>query len=112
MFLGNIETGNAFFIEGTFDATRIAPTAQSSAVSFTIEDPAGTEVTTVSVHANIAGPTITTLSDGRKRSVWVLTVAALTLPGRYTVRARSTAGLVASQNSWFEVPAYVPLATA
>jgi len=112
MNLGQVETGNAFFIEAVFDATRIAPTAQSSAVTFTIEDPAGTETTTSSAHANISGPVVTTLDDGRKRSTWTLTVAGVTLPGRYTVRSRSTAGLVASRTDHFDVPTYAPLATA
>lgn len=112
MNLGQIETGNSFYIEATFIATTIAPTAESTAVTFTIEDPAGAEVSTSSPHASISGPTATVLADGRHQTVWVLTHAVLTLPGRYTVRARSTAGLLASQNSHFDVPAYVPLASA
>lgn len=110
--LGSIAVGNAFYVEAVFVATRIAPTAQSSAVSFTVQTPAGVETVTSSAHANITGPTVTTLDDGRKQSVWTLAIAALTAPGRYLVRARSTAGLLASQDSMFEVEAYAPLTTA
>lgn len=112
MYLGIAETGNVVFIEATFVATRIAPTAQSSAVTFTVVAPDGTETTTSSVNGAIAGPTVTTLGDGRKQSVWTLTLTVPTTPGRYTVRSRSTAGLVASQVDWFDVAAYTPLTTA
>ncbi len=112
MNLGQVETGNSFFIEAVFTATRIAPTAQSSAVTFTVVDPAGDDTVTSSPNAAIAAVVVTDAPDGRKVSTWVLTVAALTLPGRYHVRARSTAGLLASQNSYFDVPAYLPLASA
>lgn len=115
MYLGEIETGNIVYVEATFIATRIAPTAQSSAVTFTVVAPddgdeeTDPETETSSPHADIAGPTVTTLGDGRKQSVWVLTLVAPELPGRYIIRSRSTAGIVASQIDAFDVLAYVPL---
>lgn len=112
MNLGQIETGNAYFIKATFVATTVAPTAESTAVTFTVVDPAGTSVAVSSPDASITGPTVTTLDDGRKQTVWTLSASAETLPGRHTVRARSTAGLLASANAFFDVPAYVPLASA
>jgi hypothetical protein len=111
-YLGEVEVGNAFYVEAEFIATRIAPTAESSAVTFTIRTPAGVETPTSSPNAAIAGPTATVLDDGRHKTVWSLAISPLTAPGRYTVRARSTAGLLASQDSCFEVLAYVPLASA
>lgn len=112
MDLGNIETGNSYTLKATFIALSTSPTADSSAVTFTVVDPAGTEVSVNSPDATISGPTLTTLSDGRHQSVWTYAHATPTLPGRYTVRARSTAGLVASVSGFFEVPAYTPLASA
>jgi len=112
MDLGNIETGNAYAIRATFIAMETAPTAESTDVEFTIIDPAGASVTVGAPDATITGPTNTVLADGRHQSVWVYTHAAPTLPGRYTVRSRSTAGIVGSRTDHFDVPAYVPLASA
>lgn len=112
MNLGNIETGNAYAIRATFIAMETAPTAESTAVTFTVIDPAGTEVPVNSPNAAITGPTNTVLADSRHQSVWIYTHAAPTLPGRYTVRSRSTAGIVGSRTDFFEVPAFAPLASA
>jgi hypothetical protein len=112
MYLGTVETGNTVQIEATFIATRLAPTADSSDVIFTHVEPDGTSTDYDAPNAAITGPTLSTLDDGRHQSVWVLTLPTIDQPGRHTVRSRSKAGLLASQTDHFDVPAYVPLATA
>jgi hypothetical protein len=111
-YLGQVETGNTVTIKATFIAPFDIPGAESTAITVTVVDPDGTVESPVSSpNATITGPTYTTLDDGRHQTVWLFTHAAPTIPGRWTVRVRSTAGLTASENSWFDVPAYVPLAT-
>lgn len=111
-YLGSVETGNTVQIEAKFIATRITPTAESTDVIFNHVEPDGTDTPYDAPNAAISGPTTSVLDDGRHQTVWVLTLPVLDQPGRHTVRSRSKAGLLASQTDHFDVPAYVPLATA
>jgi len=113
--IGRVETGNEVHVRFVITAPTITPAATSTAVTFTRHNPDGTEQTVSSPNAAITGPTAgTTTIDGTivATTTWTWRTPTFTQPGVSTVRARSTAGMIASDNSAIVTPSYAPMSTA
>lgn len=109
--LGVVETGNEVYIKFVVTAPVIAPSATSTAVTFTIHYPDDTEVSVSSPNASITGPTAgTAVVDGVScaTTTWHYKTPAFTKVGNSTVRARSTAGILCSDDSTIYTPAFAP----
>lgn len=110
--LGLIETGNEIYLRWVITAPVIAPTAASTAVTFTRVNPDRTTATASSPDAAIIGPTAgSTVVDGvtLTTTTWHWKTPLFTQPGTSTVRARSTAGILCSENRTIATPPHSPL---
>lgn len=114
MTIDIVKTGNEPYIRLTILAPMAAALAESTAVTFTRLNPDASTDTASSPHAKITGPTVdTTVVRGVTvaRTIWTWHPPIFTQPGRSTIRARSTAGILCSEDKPIFTPPFAPFAT-
>ena len=84
--IGEFDIGDRPIITATF-ADVTGGSGVASAVTFIVRTPAGVETAVDSPNAAIANPS---------SNVWTYTMATTTAAGRYEIRAKATAGLIAA----------------
>jgi hypothetical protein len=112
--LGEVDAGTEAYIEAVFRATSEAPTAASTAVTFSLAQPDGRVLSKTDADPEVTGPTAgTEVVDGVTLTTtrWVYKTPALALVGRYTVEAQSTAGMLVTKRGRLEVPTFAPFTT-
>jgi hypothetical protein len=87
--LGPFQVGQQPVLTATF-ADVAGGSGVATAVTFMVRNPNGAETTTSSPNAAISNPS---------SNVWRYTMPVLTVSGLYTVRAESTAGLTAADET-------------
>lgn len=110
-----VEAGCDAYIETVFIATVHAPTAASTAVTFSLSEPDGTLVAVNSPNAAITGPTAgTDTIDGVTvtTTTWVWKTPVLDQAGRHSIETQSTAGILAAKRLTIIVPSFAPFITA
>lgn len=120
--LGLVETGNRPWIAAEVAAPNVPGhiTEASTAITFSVMLPDATVSTPVSSpNADVAGPvagtkvvTVNGVTTTLTTTTWYWKMPLLVLSGNYTVRWKSTAGVIAQDNSRLVVPTFAPFAVA
>jgi hypothetical protein len=112
--LGDVEAGSETGIVAVLHGPSYAPTAQSTAITFTLHMPDGTQDVKTDADPEVVGPTTgSVVVDGvtYTTTTWIYTTPVLTQSGHYQVAAKSTAGIKRASRSGFVVPEFAPFAT-